>query len=150
MNTTRPYTYSHQDQLRSYTHYGQSLAHPLGANFREILGIARYQAGPRLLLEGKSFLWKRGYDTPGQNYGGDTWKPYTTRVAEYGNYIGQGNASVVRTLSLDISYMLAHNLYIDLNTTFRKDNSVNDAFDTNTKFGTIGVRWNSWRRRDVL
>ncbi len=37
MNTAGAYTYSHSDPLQGYSHYHHSLAHPLGANFREYL-----------------------------------------------------------------------------------------------------------------
>ena len=38
-NRVRPFTYSHNDTISNYTHYNQPLAHPLGANFQEVLGI---------------------------------------------------------------------------------------------------------------
>jgi hypothetical protein len=149
-NAVRPYTYAHQDQQRSYTHYGQALAHPLGANFNEILGIVRYQIGSKILLEAKAFSWKRGHDPVGKNYGSEPWKDYTTREKEYGNYIGQGVASRVQLTSIQASYMLAHNLFLDASATLRKENSTDDAFDSNVTFGSIGVRWNSWKRREEL
>ncbi len=36
-NSAGAYTFTHTDPLQSYSHYHHSLAHPLGANFREIL-----------------------------------------------------------------------------------------------------------------
>jgi hypothetical protein len=41
-NTVGAYTYAHEDPLQSYSHYHHSLAHPLGANFREILMQVSY------------------------------------------------------------------------------------------------------------
>src|SRR5690606_29502834 len=41
-NTVRPYTYSHFDPISNYSHFAQPLAHPIGANFRELLGILNY------------------------------------------------------------------------------------------------------------
>ncbi|MEX0636266.1 MAG: capsule assembly Wzi family protein, partial [Ferruginibacter sp.] len=38
-NRVRPFTYSHKDTIGNYTHYNQPLAHPLGANFQEFIGI---------------------------------------------------------------------------------------------------------------
>jgi len=40
-NMVRPYTYSHNTQFGSYTNYRQSFAHPLGANFKEVVAIVR-------------------------------------------------------------------------------------------------------------
>lgn len=42
LNTVTPYTYSHKDPSKNYGHYNQELAHPLGANFIESIGIANY------------------------------------------------------------------------------------------------------------
>ena len=36
-NWVRPYTYSHNNTQQNYAHYNQPLAHPLGANFSELL-----------------------------------------------------------------------------------------------------------------
>lgn len=41
-NVAKPYTYNHWD-LQSYTHYNQELAHPLGANFSELLVRGRFR-----------------------------------------------------------------------------------------------------------
>ncbi len=59
-NRARPYTYSHQDLYRSYTHYEQPLAHPLGANFDEVIGIVRYQPVDRLTLKAKLIRARSG------------------------------------------------------------------------------------------
>ena len=63
MNRVRPFTYSHRDSVANYTHYNQPLAHPLGANFSELIGIARYQPAPKWLLQAKAIYYKQGKDT---------------------------------------------------------------------------------------
>jgi hypothetical protein len=149
-NTVRPYTYSHKDQLTSYTHYGQPLAHALGSNFREYIGIARYQAGGRLFLEAKGFFWKRGHSTDGKNYGSDPWESYENRLTEYGNFIGQGDKSNVAHLSLLASYMVGHNLFLDANLVQRKETTDLSQYNQTLRYGTVGIRWNTWRRREEL
>jgi hypothetical protein len=42
-NVVRPFTYSHSDSVANYTHYNQPLAHPLMANFSELIAKVRYQ-----------------------------------------------------------------------------------------------------------
>ena len=42
-NHAEPYTYGHRDSTRSYTHYNQALAHPLGAGFDEALSCIYYR-----------------------------------------------------------------------------------------------------------
>jgi hypothetical protein len=150
MNTVRPYTYSHQTQKTSYTHYGQPLAHALGANFQEFIGIARYQAGGRLFLEAKGFFWKRGHSDVDENNGSDPWESYNTREKEYGNYIGQGIKSNIALLSLNASFMIGHNLFLDASVVQRKETSDLSVFTGTQRYGTVGVRWNTWRRKEEI
>ncbi len=42
-NRVRPYAYAHVNTAQSYTHYNQPLAHPLGANFMEVVSILDYK-----------------------------------------------------------------------------------------------------------
>ncbi|MEO5783349.1 MAG: hypothetical protein ABIQ07_08770, partial [Ginsengibacter sp.] len=46
-NRVRPFVYSHYDSVSNYTHYNQPMAHPLGANFQEFVGILKYQPAPK-------------------------------------------------------------------------------------------------------
>ncbi len=62
-NRVRPFTYSHRDSVANYTHYNQPLAHPLMANFREIIGIARYQPAPKWMVQAKAIFYQQGRDT---------------------------------------------------------------------------------------
>jgi hypothetical protein len=68
-NSVRPFTYSATDPGQSYTHYNQALAHPLGANFSEAVGIIAYRF-KRLFIQGKINLIRQGLNL-GQNYGQD-------------------------------------------------------------------------------
>lgn len=149
-NRVRPYTFSHANQLTSYTHYGQSLAHPLGANFRELVGIVKYQAGKRVFLDAKLLSWTRGHDFLGDtiSYGGDPWKSYNTRRGDFGNEVGQGIETKVTFMQMNVTYMLAHNLYLEA--TINRRTSKTDSVTENATFGTLGVRWNAWRRREEI
>jgi hypothetical protein len=42
-NSVRPYSYQGEDSAIGYNHYNQSLAHPMGANFNELLVLLNYQ-----------------------------------------------------------------------------------------------------------
>ena len=84
-NTIRPYTYSHYRRgnffpnnitVANYTHYGQELAHPLGANFREVLGKINYTINGKFRLEGAYFYWSKGLDKDGKSYGGNLLLDY--------------------------------------------------------------------------
>jgi hypothetical protein len=60
LNRVRPFTYSHYDSVANYTHDNQPMAHPLGANFNEVLGNLRYQFAPRWLLQARTIFYKQG------------------------------------------------------------------------------------------
>ena len=68
VNIIRPYTYSHTTNYGSYSSYKQPIAHPLGANLTELVGILRYQPLPRLNVVGKLVLTQTGRDTTGVNW----------------------------------------------------------------------------------
>ena len=51
MNIIRPFTYTHRDSVRSYAHANQPLAHPLGANLREVVLKLRYQPIHKLVFD---------------------------------------------------------------------------------------------------
>ena len=139
-NISRPYTYSHGDTYNSYSHYRQPLAHPLGANFTEIVGIARYQPMGRLMLTGKLIMAKYGADSEGTNFGGDILKSNTTRENSYGNEIGQGLENNLLFGDFTASYQLKHNFFIDLKHIYRKQKTDND--DLSTNYSSFALRWN--------
>ncbi len=143
-NVVRPYTYTHfnNQELTNYQHYDQALAHPLGANFYEILTVIRYQPIPRLHTTLKFFYLDKGEDTPNENWGGDIFKPNTSRQRDYDNRIGQGVRAKTYLLDFVASYQLKHNLFIDFKHTFRKYDSQENNNDIISNFSSLSVRWN--------
>jgi hypothetical protein len=140
-NMARPYTYSHNTSS-SYSNYSQPLAHPLGANFSEVVAIVRYQPIPKLNLIAKIFLATTGKDATGQNWGGDILKNYETRQSQYGNFTGQGNKTDINFIDLTASYMIKHNLFIDARQVFRSSSSNLPAYNNNTTLTSLSIRWN--------
>ena len=140
-NVVRPYTYSHDTQS-NYSNYSQALAHPLGANFNELVAIVRYQPIPKLNLTAKLFYAKTGRDSVNQNYGGDLLKDNRTRQQDYGNQIGQGFANKITFMDFTASYMFKHNLFIDVKHIIRKSESDLPFYNNNTSFTSLSIRWN--------
>lgn len=145
-NSVRPYTYSSFDSLNSYTHYNQPLAHPLGANFNEWIVIARYQPLKRLCLTARMMRARTGENPDGENWGGNPLLSNGTRVADYGNFIGQGATATVGLAGLDASWSLYHNLYLDARFLLRRKDSVDGLRDLTTQLFSFGVRWNVWNQ----
>lgn len=151
-NRVRPFTYSHGDSVATYTHYNQPLAHPLGANFQEWIGIARYQPAPKWLLQGKLFFWKQGLDSSAESFGSNIFLPNVPpyRTQEFGYHTGDGLGSKTFIASFLLSYELRQNLFIDLSALFRKQNvdasPATPAISANTSVFSLGVRLNMHRR----
>lgn len=151
MNIIRPYTYQHEDQFTNYQHYRQSLAHPIGSNLLELVGIVYYQPIPRLMLTGKAVATRYGQDivsaTDTLNYGNNILLSYRDRVSTYGNKIGQGIETNQLYLDLTASFQLRHNMFLDLNQTVRRTTTEGDAPDFNSYYTSVAFRWNIPRRR---
>jgi len=142
VNISRPYTYSHGTIYGSYSHYRQALAHPIGANFKEFVGVARYQPIPRLNIKAKLIYADYGLDTASSNWGTDILLQNTSREQDFNNEIGQGVATSLIYGNLTLSYQWRHNFFIDLSHTFRKVDSEIDLFDANTNYTSAAIRWN--------
>lgn len=148
-NRVRPFTYSHRDSIANYTHYNQPLAHPLGANFSEMIGILRYQPAPKWMVIAKAMYWKQGLDTGSRSFGTNIFLPNTPpyRQGDYGYEIVSGKESKTTFLSFLVSYELKENLFIEASATKRKfDVASNTSLSTNTTIVSFGIRWNMHRR----
>jgi hypothetical protein len=141
-NVARPYTYTHETTATSYAHYNLPLAHPLGANFFEGVGILRYQPMNRLHLTGKLMYARSGEDEAGTNWGQNVRLSYATLEQIYGNKIGQGVATRVAFADFTASYMLRHNLFIDGKVTVRRQESALPERDRTDYIGFLALRLN--------
>lgn len=147
LNVVRPYTYTHSDTIANYTNYNQPLADPLGANFVEFIGIARYQPTKKLFLTLKGMYYMQGVDTGSANYGSNIFLSYNSRVADYGVRILQGAQVNCALANLNVSYELKPNLFIDLGATHRRYVYSDASIPGNsTTYGYCGIRLNIARR----
>ncbi len=145
-NIVRPFVYSHYDTVGSFTHYNQPLAHPLGANFKEYIGILKYQPFNKLQLQAKIIYYKQGLDSAGYNFGGNIFNLYSrNRLRDNGFFIGSGILTTCLYTSLTATYEILPNLYFDANTVIRKFTKAGAA-DFNTNIYSFGMRLNIGRR----
>jgi hypothetical protein len=154
-NFARPYTYSHRIVKENYGHYNEPLAHPLGANFTEMLGFLRYNMG-RWFFEGQAEYIITGLDTTGTHYGQDifqsTFDTYYPEVGnipvqQYGNNIGQGIKTHILYGALRAAWLVnpSMNLRVEAELAYRRQSSVLE-----TKSGifiTAGIKTSWYNRR---
>jgi Capsule assembly protein Wzi len=148
INRVRPFTYSHYDTTANYTHYNQPLAHPLGANFQEFIGIAHYQPAPKWNIYAKAIYYYQGIDTAGLNNGGNIFKNYVTRSTAANNKftVGGGAKATCFNGTFQVSYELRENLFFDASLQTRLYKIQGFAGESNTTLVTAGVRLNMFKR----
>lgn len=148
-NVVRPYTYSHRDSVANYTHYNQPMAHPLGANFSEFIGIARYQPAPKWLAVAKLIYYQQGRDSNATSYGSNILLPNIPpyRIGDFGHALGSGWKTNVVYFSFLLSYEFRENLFLELNAIMRKQETKTAPITSaNPSIISFGVRWNMHRR----
>ncbi|QKG58935.1 hypothetical protein GKZ68_11690 [Hymenobacter sp. BRD128] len=157
LNYIRPYTYQHETEYTNYQNYAQPLAHPMGANLTEVLGVLSYQPLPRLNLVAKAFYTVQGLDAqaPGgalvlTNYGSNPLLSYNTRPMEYGVRTGQGDKNRLLHFDFTATYQPKLNLFVDATLIAR-----NQKLDQPTYYGAVAgtevyaslaLRWNIAQR----
>ena len=151
LNLARPYTYAHKSGYTNYVHYDVPLAHPLGANFWEVVGLARYQPSRRLTLYGTFLRSRKGIDIDGRNWGGSVYRSYQDgRPGDTNNFLTQGTPVDVSFTDLRASYMLKHNFFVDGRLMFRNQVSPAASVNLKTNLATFGFRLNLPYRQQVF
>ncbi|MEO2072082.1 MAG: hypothetical protein ABGW99_12180 [Zunongwangia sp.] len=130
----------------NYGHNNQSLAHLWGANFRELIAIARYKKD-RWYGMAKVIYGKRGfdYDNDFYSYGGDIYRNYEDRPFDNGVKIGQGNTGISLFGQLETGYIINPETNLKLYGSFiyrnmNTDINTRNNFDISTSWLNFGIR----------
>ncbi|MFT7298989.1 MAG: hypothetical protein ACI9WO_001811, partial [Sphingobacteriales bacterium] len=130
-----------------FHHYGQPIAHPLGANFTEWVAILDYQPAVKWFFQSKAIIATKGDNENGLNYGGDPLLSNRSRAKEYDNFVGQGETHDILYLSQRLTYRFHHGMNLDLNWGYRVDETkANNTKLTDNFFG-LGLRINIENRK---
>ena len=82
------------------------MAHLLGANFKEVVGVLRYRHR-RIMFKGELMAAQYGEDFgDGVSWGKDVLMPNTARPYDYGHYIKQGLSTDVYNAEVSLSYLV--------------------------------------------
>lgn len=141
-NFARPYTFTHEGGDMAYAHYNQALAHPLGANFRELIIIANYYRGRFFAETHLQYSW-RGLDPPGENWGSQVLLGYESREQEYGNETLQGVRTTTLYTDLRVGWIVnpGYNLRFEAGLRLRDfAPETSTLTSTNTTYFFVGLR----------
>jgi hypothetical protein len=140
-NTVRPYAYASANPEQSYTHYNQALAHPLGANFNEWIGILNYRVHD-FFTEIKINYAKKGTDSLFANFGGNIFNSdsYTSVPAGGQMHTTQGVSATIVYQDIHIGYLI--NPVTNLNIVIGVSNRMEEVQGktANTQFVYVGLR----------
>jgi hypothetical protein len=139
-NQVQPYTYGHRTILQNYSHMNQALAHPLGANFKEIVLMANYKKD-KWNYSVKIISAKVGLDSLGTHYGQNIfesdYEASTGGQYSYGNFNGQGVVTHLNALHAEITY--DYKWFDVFGSVFYKSKK-SDLVDQTSLFYSIGLR----------
>ncbi|MEO6520916.1 MAG: gliding motility protein RemB [Mucilaginibacter sp.] len=138
-NTASPYTYSNQYPIVNYAQLNEPLAHPFGANFKEVLGIVNYSIG-KFDLQGQLNYAKYGLNTTTVNYGKDITLADNTLLPTSNTGTGQGISTTLKYAEGTVAYMLnpKYNLRVEVGAVLRQE--TNALTDTKTAWLTLGLK----------
>ncbi|MCB9230267.1 MAG: hypothetical protein H6581_01270 [Bacteroidia bacterium] len=122
-NRVRPFTYQHFNPSANYSHYGQPLAHSMGANLWDANLIVRYQPWPQWYGQAIVTVARRGADLNGVNNGGNIFLSYISRPGDFNNFTTQGELVKLLNLYGKIGYQILRlNAYAEVEARFRREN----------------------------
>ncbi len=138
-NNVKPYTYSERSSIVNYSENGEPLAHPWGANFREVVGLLNYSY-KRFDFSGELDYGHYGLDMNNLNFGKDIFQQYVDPARAFGNYTGQGLTTNMVYLEGKVAYLLnpKYNLRFELGGLYRSEK--NSQFHDKTGMLTFGIR----------
>ncbi len=115
-NTVAPFTYGHAAPLQNYAQYQQPLAHPIGANFDEMLAIINYEYR-RFYGQLRVNAIAYGQDTTGTHIGQDIFISDNDKTGEVAPF-----TSTILNQDVQVGYRFnpKTNLKVFLGFTYRK------------------------------
>ncbi len=140
-NQAQPYTYAHKESMQSYTHMNQALAHPQGANFKEVVALANYRKH-KWRFSVKLTVARVGLDSLNTHYGqnifaSDFKAQGDNQEYSYGNFNGQGVLTHINTMHTEIIYSL--NWFDIFGSVFYKKKK-SDLVDQTSLWYSLGIR----------
>ena len=148
INVVRPFTYSHRNPTQNYSNFYQSLTHPMGSNFMELVSFVRYNY-KRIFVEYEMLNAKVGLDTLGSHFGNniflstyDTYDPKRPNIVvkQYYNYPAQGLKSYLFFTGIKISYLVYPDNNLRFETGIYYRSISNEQYKNGAYYFYFGIR----------
>ena len=144
-NVTRPFTYSHKNSAEAYGNMNGSVAHPMGANFWEVLSILSYKS-KKIRITSKMDWIAFGADTNATSYGQNLFVSYSLRAGDYNQKIMQGLRTNVFNTTLSLEYPVISKIGLYLNFTYNYRMHWTKYGTNNQNYILVGIRSRIWNR----
>jgi len=138
-NVARPFTYSHSSPTQSFSNFNLPLAHPLGANFEELVTKLDYYK-KRFALHFQWNHYRQGRSVNGVNYGENLQLSNTSRVQDFENEIGQGNKNKVDYIKVEAAYLLKESWDTWISLSLISRNSENNFSQNEQQMVSISIK----------
>lgn len=132
-NQSAPYTYYY-----FFSNYNYALAHPIGANFRELLGIVRYHV-KRFFVNAHMNYATYGLNRDGIFYGKNILQT-TGDSFTFPDHIGQGLKTNLKYADICFSYLLNPLTQMNIFTGVTLRNEKNSIYSKTNKLIYFGIR----------
>ena len=141
-NRVQPYVYAHKTPMQNYAHYNQALAHPLGANFKEVISILNYRY-KNIFVEYKFNYALYGADTSNSHWGKDIFKSdYDAQLGypSYDNAVCQGYETTLMYQNISLSYLFNPKTRMNISLGYTNRTLINDAETIKNNYFYIAFR----------
>ncbi len=145
-NVVRPFTYAHKFSTQSYGHLNQSVTHPIGANFCEILNILSYQFKKTRITNKMVYSGYGVNSTDTINVGQNPFDSYNDRNGDYDHFLLQGFKKNVFNETLVVEYNLLpkYDLYLNVTYNWRIENTTVGVFHSHAFL--LGLKSRLWNK----
>ena len=138
-NTVSPSVYYGQNAIVNYTHFGDPLGDPFGANFKELLGIVNYTID-KFDFQFEGYYVNLANNLGYNDYGSEIQVVNYVNLPQIINNSGVGVPATIKFAEGTLGYMLnpKYNLKIEVGALLRQEKS--SQTDTKTALLTIGFK----------
>ncbi|HEU4718540.1 MAG TPA: hypothetical protein VFU15_11935 [Bacteroidia bacterium] len=140
-NRVNPYSYAATDPAQSYSQYNEPLAHPLGANFSEVIFSLYYKLGD-FFLQARYSTAMLGADSVSSDNGGqDIFKTDYLAYYPVRNFtLGQGQKTTITYFDVHAGYMISYASNLNISAGYTARNVSYGATSLPTNYVYVAVR----------